>query len=385
MIFRQTWSFFKRAVCLFFVNLFVFIALFIGAETFYRYYIKSKPPENLNLINDVSHVPKPYVMFTSKPNTQKNNYPGPEAHINTLGYLNQIPPREKTPSTYRIFVLGGSLVYNGTPPFSFLLQDIFHQHGQTNVEVYNYGVVSSVSRQELVRTLLEISTYQPDLVISFSGYNDVFNTGWDRRINFPHRYILFEKNPFLTLRAADFNLSLSLIMSSELLRKFFGSQVLLMLTDNHDQPAYNQEERQQKAIKAYLQNLRLTNLLAHNFGAKFLAYFQPTVYFKKPLTDAEEKIVSDYSNEPAASIRQNVLEQYQKFKTEFSLTDTSNLFAGERRQVFIDPVHFADQQFNQVVADFLFLQITKKVNMRLKKKSRVPGLIPEDYFILGSK
>ncbi|MBY0453072.1 MAG: SGNH/GDSL hydrolase family protein [Bdellovibrionaceae bacterium] len=306
----------------------------------------------MTLINDVTHVPKPYVMFTAKPFAQKYNLPGNKYAINSLGYLSPIPNRTKAPSTYRIFVLGGSVVFNGQPSFSFLLQDVFTSRGESNVEVYNYGVVSSVSRQELVRTLLEISTYKPDLIISFSGYNDVFNTGWDKRVNYPHRYILFENNPLLKMRAADFPFMLNILLSSEILRKLFEEKISKSVVDLHDRMPINWDLRQQMVARAYVQNLRLTNVLAQDFGAQFVAFFQPTVYFKKPLSPAETEIVKMYRNEPATDIRKSVFNEYFNYKSEFRLVDSSEIFNGQTAQVFKDPVHYAEESTNFLAGYF---------------------------------
>lgn len=383
MGFHKILALLKKSFYLVFINLFIFILIFVAAEMIFRhFYVYPPDAQNLALINDRSHVAKPYVMFTAKPFTQKYNMAGPESRINKLGYVGELPPKIKEHSTYRIFILGGSTVFNGDPAFSLLLQNIFAANGESNVEVYNYGIVSSVTRQELVRTLIEISTYQPDLIISFSGYNDVFNTGWDRRVNYPHRFILFENNPLLKLRATDFPFMLNILLSSEICRKLFEDKILSSIVDQHGVMPVDREIRQQVAAKAYIQNLRLTHALAHDFGSQFVAFFQPTVYFKKPLDPHEDAILKSYASENAPLIRKYVLEEYAKFRTEFKFIDSSEIFNGQPEQVFQDPVHYQFQSGNAFVANYLYKEIKKNINMKIRGKSLLPNLVPEDEFIL---
>lgn len=376
----------NRIAGIIFINLIIFILLFVAVEMLFRhFYVDRHDVENLSWILDDEHVPKPYVMFTAKPGSDKRGNKIPENHVNSLGYLGQLPPKEKSPDAFRIFILGGSVVFDGNPSFSFLLQDVFTRHGEKNVEVYNFGIVSSVTRQELIRAQIEISTYQPDLIISYSGYNDIFNTGWDRRVNYPHRFIMFENNPFFTLRAADFPFILNILLSSEITRKLFEERIAKSIVDDHGTMPLDNDLRQLRVVQAYIQNLRMTSSVAREAGAQFMAFLQPTVYYKNPRVEAEQKIYESMQREPAALIRKTVNEEYVKFKSDFLFIDSSDIFNGQNKQVFKDSVHYKSQEDNQFVADYIYREIKKNINFSKRKKAGYTGLIPEEDFIIPGR
>src|SRR5262245_27577726 len=103
----------------------------------------------------------PYYMFTGAPYGSGRMMPQQGGaddadniyQLNSLGFRIERPLiKSKPESEVRIFVLGGSSVYNGallarTIP-SQLESELLH-HGFFEARVYNFGIVSAVSGQEL--------------------------------------------------------------------------------------------------------------------------------------------------------------------------------------------------------------------------------------------
>ncbi|MDD2387184.1 MAG: hypothetical protein PHP52_10435 [Bacteroidales bacterium] len=93
--------------------------------------------------------------------------------------------REKTkPDTvFRIIISGGSVVYGLEPENTIsanlerLLNDSLLE---VNIEVLNAGVPAYVIEQEFILVQLVLQYYNPDMIISLDGYNDLISTEINR-------------------------------------------------------------------------------------------------------------------------------------------------------------------------------------------------------------
>lgn len=88
---------------------------------------------------------------------QMGGSPGSTFALNDLGLrINGTFERAKKPGEFRVFVLGASTVFNGAPLANSIpgrLEALCHDSGLDSVAVYNCGVVSYVSGQELALLL----------------------------------------------------------------------------------------------------------------------------------------------------------------------------------------------------------------------------------------
>lgn len=375
---------FTSAVGLIFLSVLFFLFLLYLAETGYRFYTNGKNPtvNLLFVVNQQTHVNKPYVMFTARPGIQVYGSPDSEqGRINALGYLGALPDKIKPTSEYRIFLLGGSAAFQGSPPFSVKVEKLFHQAGRTNVKVFNFSVVSSVSRQELVRIMVDIAGYQPDLIISYTGYNDLFDTVWDPRVNYPHRYLLYEVNPILK-NAKDYRLLPNLALSSQYLRDHFSDVIFDQLSEGI-YPKYVPARKTMRPLiaKALIQNLRLSKSMSAQLGSEYLAILQPTVFFKKNKSEIEKSFIQADDIAMAEEIRQAVHLEVRPFQNEFKFVDGSELFADEARTVFSDCVHYVNEPWqDELIARFVYENVLSSVDLNKKKPSQLPGLLPEEDF-----
>src|SRR6185369_5099045 len=85
-------------------------------------------------------------------------------------------PKEKKKGTYRIFCLGGSTTYghpysDSTSFCGWLREFLRAADPSTNWEVINVGGISYASYR-VVNLMQELSGYQPDLFIVYSGQNE---------------------------------------------------------------------------------------------------------------------------------------------------------------------------------------------------------------------
>lgn len=104
-------------------------------------------------------------------------------HINALGFRGPpFTPRKKAGTT-RVFVLGGSAVFDqnvSDDATSFVnswpnrAQTLLRGRG-LDVEVINAGTPGHSTADALGRLMSEIWTYEPDIVVLYEGWNDVKN------------------------------------------------------------------------------------------------------------------------------------------------------------------------------------------------------------------
>lgn len=124
----------------------------------------------------------PFVGFSShSPLFVEETSPGGGTIMTTGGnkliYFNkQSFPERKAPGTYRIFCLGGSTTYgrpyNDRTSFAGWLRELLPEaDGRYNWEVINAGGISYASYR-VARLMEELTQYEPDLFIVYSGHNE---------------------------------------------------------------------------------------------------------------------------------------------------------------------------------------------------------------------
>jgi hypothetical protein len=302
--------------------------------------------------------PRPYVESAGRPGT----------HVfNRLGYRDDLPGEAKG-NEFRVFVVGGSTVMYGDPPFSKLLEEEFHKAGYADARVFNFGAVSSVSGQDLARIVYDISRFEPDLVILYNGGNDILHgTGWDPRPGYPMSFLLQEKNPLLQLNGGYRHHFLLFLSSIRIFRTALRPLIEDNIVGYHEERKrqlelhLGEEGLRQAFLREYIRHVTLAGKVSKSLGAEFIAVFQPLADF----SGAGENLTKD--------ARRIVLEKFAVHQTnsDFRFADLSNLFLERAATVYIDPIHIK-QEFQGEVASAIFGELLRpqhsfKFWTRLKK------------------
>ena len=132
-------------------------------------------PSHYNQEN-IERFPSPYDSFKGKPNAMDHNEFGFRGDFN-----NNI-------GIYNVAIYGGSTTYHGNPPIielianKLLTQDV-------NIEVLNFGSVSSNHSQHVHRLIEFSDRYNFDLVIFYGGGNETLQyTLYDPRPGYPYNF-----------------------------------------------------------------------------------------------------------------------------------------------------------------------------------------------------
>jgi len=299
--------------------------------------------------------PRPYVMFGGTPGKG----------LNARGYRGPAPVNPKPDGEYRVMLLGGSTVFEGEPPIAALLEEQLQLAGYLAARVYNCGVVSSVSGQELARIVFELSDDAPDLVVMYNGGNDVLEPmHYDPRPGYPFNFLLNENNPILTGNDRPYPLVPLIAYASHICRRLGEwrfAEAFGRLQELREGSGWKSPEWEEQIALTYVRNLEKAAKVSTAFGADFLAFFQPTLAFKDQLAGSEIARAQKDSWEIAASqsIRSRINRHAQTAKDSGNLyyVDASDVYDEVTEPVFRDFIHTV-QSAKPLVAEFMAQHIS---------------------------
>ncbi|MBN2138814.1 MAG: hypothetical protein JW720_13480 [Sedimentisphaerales bacterium] len=360
---EKTGTRFELACGRFFIRLLMIILPILVIDYASRFFVsghRSKIERKFPV--EVVRHPKPYVMFGG---VADGILPEGEK-LNNLGYRGKSPTEAKSLDEFRIFVLGGSTVFNGEPPISVLLEELFAENGDGNVQVYNFGVVSSVSGMELARIVFEIAEFGPDLIIMYNGSNDVLlPVTCDPRPGYPFNFLVYENNPVLESDVRSYpGLSLSLY-GSNLARLFFADYFagkFVPLDAERKNSAWESEGWKKAIARDYVANVVRAGKVADAFDSRFLGFFQPMVYYKDSLAPEEQ------TDSFRPGRKQHSMEVRELIRSEISLLpeedkalliDLSDVFDETTEQVFLDYTH-TNQLGKMIIVEAIYHCITSR-------------------------
>ncbi len=272
------------------------------------------------------------------------------AHINSMQFRAAkevtIPKPDRT---YRIFFTGGSTAYgNGAPSDdttiagylnAILARELTPATG-LNYEVFTMANSAWASTHERIVIENLLSELQPDMVIAFSGNNDVHWGALGRDILWFRSY------------ADEFFLSLI--------------KVVYKITG---QPAIPENIRIEPGPVApsivaerLLKNARISAFVLSEAKSDYVFVLQPTLAVSnKELTPRErERVVQqDYFRECYALISKGLASLYEEH---YRFIDLSGMFddESEQEETFLDSYHFGDKG-NRKIAERIFLHINDRI------------------------
>jgi hypothetical protein len=86
----------------------------------------------------------------------------------------------------------------GDPALPALVEQWFRDDGFDDVQVFNFGGPGSNTGMELARLVFEAVEYEPDMIVSYSGGNDIhLPLIGDPRSGYPYNFAVREYNPLL--------------------------------------------------------------------------------------------------------------------------------------------------------------------------------------------
>jgi len=306
----------------------------------------------------------PYIMFKGRAGALIN---ATERH-NKYGYRGSAPLVNKDDGEYRIFILGGSTVWNGDPTIPALVQEEFIRNGYHQVKVFNYGVVSSVSSMELARIVFEIVDFKPDVIVMYNGGNDMTHPlSYDPRPGYPFNFIVNENNPLINSSIKN---SLLFLIKQFRSIGFLGGNYLinnfLSLDKVRKEAGYGTDQWRDKIAEIYINNIIKARNIAKAFNSNFIVFFQPIIYSKNYVSEKEIRYVNESIKYHHVYLRDAILSKVSDLKKRDGLNfiDLSDLYDTNKETVFIDGIHTTQQAM---------IPIAKEIYAKIINNFTIPG------------
>jgi len=196
------------------------------------------------------------------------------------------------PGTYTIWMFGGSTVWGaGVPDWLTIPSLLGQQYEQVGrkVCIRNYGEKAWVNTQELIKLILELKRGErkPDLVIFYDGPADVYET---YQSGLPGLHQNFDEMKHLYEgQAAEGRGNFQYLLKTNAARLFLEHRLSQQMGKRA--LAKDADALAQQAVRCYVENLRVVEVLARAYGFKYAVFWEPTIYSgKKPLTPDEENV-----------------------------------------------------------------------------------------------
>ncbi|MBN1214259.1 MAG: SGNH/GDSL hydrolase family protein [Candidatus Lokiarchaeota archaeon] len=288
-----------------------------------------EPEKVLNELDDISWtppmVPTPFVGSAPMPGKHGN------ATINFMQFRNKdeiiIP---KPNNTYRIFIIGGSTAFGAGASsqektisgyLNKILNEELSQSTGLNYEIINAANCAWVSTHERILIENRLCLFEPDLVISISGINDVHWGKLGRNVLWFRTYA---DDFFLKLinkvREASEEPHLPEIL--EIDSKKISSSIV---------------------AKRLFHNVKLSSLVLSMYKIPYLFVLQPT-----------GKVINYSRDEYFCKCYSKIHSYLKEFKANnFYYLDLSKMFDNLQGPFFIDPYHFGDRG-NKMIANNIF-------------------------------
>ncbi len=286
----------------------------------------------------------------------------------------------------KIILLGGSAAFGvgaetDHDTITAILQESFQSH-----RLLNAGVIGFHSGQELTYLVTDLIDYQPAVVVTYNGWNDVFDLAHLRerhpnKLGFNSNFFGFE-NQLVRNYQSQVSFSDSLLRlvtttsrKSLVLQRFFPS----LRTTETPAPAPTfsslSSDRQKtlldSIVRTYVNNVRKMALVSRACGAKFLVVLQPELGQRPNLTSEERARL----NAADATHYQDFMPRlYREFlnQTKPLLTregidwidlNENTLFQTTPETLFVDTVH-TNRRGNELAAQ----SIAAKLQVLIDKK-----------------
>lgn len=260
----------------------------------------------------------------------------------------------------KILTLGGSttesklfFVDGWTPFFSELIT----KNG-ISAKVYCGGISGYTSTQELLKFERDVLSLNPDIVISYSGVNDLYMYPYaesDKRYG----------KPFITKFQVQF--------IDQVLQKLSGMQYGLPVPDIPDWEKGGRDivfyglKNHKTPGRFWVDNMRMMHALSAEFGIKFFSFLQP-YRFNGYYNGSEKQRIIHTRRDPSCDPpeegkilygRDEELYEMRKLIEKYDyITDLSELFI-DKSEVYYDSVHVYEEG-NKIIARKIFETLLEK-------------------------
>lgn len=244
---------------------------------------------------------------------------------------------------YKIVILGNSTADPSTGNLKSWSEMLFEKFDAANIKVtiYNGAITGYSSTQEYLKLNRDVLTLKPDLVISFSGYNDVRGNSTVDNFPYLHKY----ENKFY-----------------EFLKQNPKLAPDSMYVRNVNTVTHGLETKE-KDYEIWIDNMRKMHAICAEFSIKFRAYLQPMVEYLGARKSKEQEMIIDEFQKITQSVTmaqdeiafcEGAKQQICKYAY---IKDLTGVFI-DKYNMYYDTCHYTEQG-NSILASIIYDDILK--------------------------
>lgn len=254
----------------------------------------------------------------------------------------------KPEGTFRVFVTGGSTAFSSGAPsldrtIGGQLEACLAKRRQ-GVEVFTFANPAWASTQERIAIENRLSELAPDVVIAFTGVNDIH---WGVRGRDTMWFRTYWDETFFQLDRAAFELVGRALVDPTVVTE--APIPVVRLADN------------------FTKNVQIAAFVLSSVGAKYVVALQPNLAVStKQRTAREEALLAKLGEERRehyeAGFREFAARLQKVDAAEFLWWDLSDVFRGRTEEIFLDNYHFGDRG-NAIIGATLCEHLVEEVGL----------------------
>jgi hypothetical protein len=301
----------------------------------------------------------------------------------------------KKQNEFRIFITGGSTAWGAGvlqhQTYAHLLEKKLNAiKSNKYFRVIIAAAGAWTSSQEKVFVFNYIKDFEPDIVIMFSGWNDIYHAYTGTDFNKEQDFLYYKKSIYKSkhllkpeARNIEKNISPFEIIAPPRYSEYY-SKVWYIIDLIRYKWIYNKNNllsevnkislASNKIVENTIENIDLVQYLSKKKNFKLIYYLQPTIYYtKKALTNWEKQILqnsyNNYIGYPNFN-KKNYPKLAQAIKNDakekcYLFIEGDNAINNEVESVFVDHVHFGDRG-NILIANHLYKILLDSILQDLK-------------------
>lgn len=259
-----------------------------------------------------------------------------------------VPPKGET---YRIVLIGGSTAQEVPEK---LFEEAFKANTDRDIEVINLAMGGHIINQERIMLLLYGVRYNPDLIITLDGMNDIVTSLKTGRpgITYSNGFIAFAVDHPI------FNGVLSILRKSQ-----FINAINKLRERNDEKSLQNNSALWDKTIDHIEEGLQSIGIIAKGMGIPHIAVLQPYVHLRENTLDIEKQLSSefdyrkDFMNKTISKLNSRL--RNLSSQPEVYYVDATSVCDLSKLQCFRDEVHLTADG-NKLLVAYIVNEVKKK-------------------------
>jgi lysophospholipase L1-like esterase len=342
-----------------------------------------------------------FLGYSSLENHQGNGYV-----TNNYGfrYKENFPPK-KPKEEVRIFVTGGSVAWGVGSPQEYLYttrieKKLQEYYPNLRIRVINAGVGGYFSIHERILILNKISEFEPDVVVMFSGWNDIY-AGYDGFQVLDDKWDFLNAGPVLAKYNPRYSINKKtkkrikppkhykdyIFKTHFLLDRYFYSRKSLDKVKNSIEKTRTEP---QIVIKNLIKNILVVHDLSKRQDFILLFYLQPALDNTKKSLSPYENSILDYHEKRHVGFHSYYSLLYDLYRKEllkvadkegFLFVDGDDAISHEPKTVFDDNAHFGDRG-NRLISEHMTSILYERIAEIQSRRIAVQGFAPHRFSAL---